>query len=124
MRMVDFTAQINNSLESLIKENKVKNGDKFIVSRTNSIKDGEIYVLMDHNKNENDNLIVLLTGKNPKNGNIEKFKVNLAEDEYFKNNCDYAHLVLEETPRSGKNGADVLSSKYKYFNPNYNRFNF
>ena len=124
MRMVDFTAQINNSLESLIKENKIKNGDKFIVSRTNSIKDGEIYVLMDHNKNESDNLIVLLTGKNPKNGNIEKFKVNLAEDEYFKNNCDYAHLVLEETQRSGKNGADVLSAKYKYFNPNYNRFNF
>ena len=124
MRMVDFTAQINNSLESLIKENKVKNGDKFIVSRTNSIKDGEIYVLMDHDKNESDNLIVLLTGKNPKNGNIEKFKVNLAEDEYFKNNCDYAHLVLEETQRSGKNGADVLSAKYKYFNPNYNRFNF
>ena len=124
MRMVDFTAQINNSLESLIKENKIKNGDKFIVSRSNNIKDGEIYILMDHIKNENDNLIVLLIGKNPKNGNIEKFKVNLYEDEYFKNSCDYAHLVLEETPKSGKNGADVLSAKYNYFNPNYNRFNF
>ena len=125
MRMVDFTAQINNSLVSLIKENKVKNGDKFIVSRTNSIKDGEIYVLMDYINNDDDNLIVLLNGKNPKNGKIEKFKVNLSEDEYFKNNCDYAHLMLDETPRtSGKMGGDVLSSTYKYFNPNYNRFNF
>ena len=124
MRMVDFTAQVNNNLESLIRENKIKNGDKFIVSKTNSIKDGEIYILMDHVKNENDNLVVLLIGKNPKNGNIENFKVNLFEDEYFKNSCDYAHLVLEETPKSGKNGADVLSAKYNYFNPNYNRFNF
>ena len=122
IRMVDIQAPVNENLDNLISDMKVKNGDKFIVSRTHSMKDGEIYLLVDNYLNPNQERCVFVVGKNPKTGNIEKFEVNLMKSDIFKGNCDYIHLVLDETPRAFK-GSDILNGYYRYNNPYYSRFN-